>query len=280
MKKLIILVTSTALSVGLTAQIDFSAPLVESPANGFFSHLITAMAAGAHGGSLNHPGAPQAPYSQFTFEYNFDGMGLPEASSGTFTTGSPPLPGGSDVALTFEHVPNFPSFVVGAGTNLDIGFIGFHAAAHNTVGIAQWPSLAEAQDLFEYSDGALDVPPVAYTIPVGPASNELLSFYAQVDYLAGGTMVPPGPHHQNDSDYWRIFQLAGPGSGDGVSEPALFVLTLEDKGTFGSDYDFDDGFFVISGFVTPVPEPSIIGLAGVMALIGFMAYRRRTNKRE
>ena len=261
MNKLIAVVSSIGLlTAGLSAQIDFGAPLQPSTSPGSFSNLIAAMA--SDGGSLQQSGTPN--YTKLAFEYNFGGGGFPD-TPGKFTPGGTPT-GGYDVTLQFEKVANFSAFHVDGGVDFDIGFVAFEAAAENTLGIAQWPGLASQTEVFKYKRGNPDSPPLSYSFQNGPEADAF-SFFAEVLYHS----APVGPHYQGNSDYWTIFQQTGAAEG----APALFILALEDNGV--SDYDFDDGFFVMSGFITPVPEPSVIGLGGIVALIGFMAYRRRRS---
>ncbi len=262
MNKLIAVVSSIGLlTAGLSAQIDFSSPLVESTSPGSFSNLIVSMA--SDGASLQQAGQPN--YTQLSFEYNVGGSGFADAP-GKFTQGGTPT-GGFDVTLEFKKIANFPAFNVQGGTSFDIGFVAFEAAAQNNMGIAEWPGYADSTNVFTYKSGNPDSPPLAYSFSNGP-DDAAFSFFAEVLYNS----VPVGPHYQGDSNYWTIFQQVNVEAGD----PALFILALEDQGIArGSDYDFDDGFFVMSGFITPVPEPAVIGLAGIMALFGFIAYRRR-----
>lgn len=237
-----------------------------------------------------------------------------QITTGTLASTPDPINPGTDLfesTLRFQLMApdptnppnNFPRFLLGDGPQenfltLEVSYIHSDAAARNSFGISknENPALDQALELYHYhkflGEGP-DVPPKSYEL-AGTGESDQFSFYAEVDYAPGDPPDPrpEGPHFQVDNNYWRVFELVDL-FGNPVDErgnprvqgtvpsvdPTLYVLALEDQGIHpGSNYDFNDGFFLIRGFVTPVPEPSVIGLGGIAALLGFIAYRRRKNK--
>jgi hypothetical protein len=52
-----------------------------------------------------------------------------------------------------------------------------------------------------------------------------------------------------------------------------YILAIDDRRE--SLIDFDDGFFYVTGDITPVPEPSLIAALAVTGMGGFLVLRRR-----
>ncbi|MCC5805500.1 MAG: PEP-CTERM sorting domain-containing protein [Opitutales bacterium] len=286
MKKQIAAFTAFALSTGgLFAQVNFADDISGDSSN-IFSVFVDGLTKSA--GSLEVPqndigSDPNAAYTQFTFGYDgsLAGGSFLDAANVQINTGfiGDNTNTGKATNLTFQAVTNFPAFV-SAIESFNFGFFGFEAAAFNTTGLADYdPDTMTFGNLtvsFEWTDtspegdpgGAYDdKPPISHAYTVG-ANPNAFGVYAEVDH----PQAPADqPLFQGDPRYWRIFELT---DGD-FGGQNVYILALDDL--YPRLKDWDDGFFVLAGQISPVPEPSLIGLAGVGALLGFIAYRRRKN---
>lgn len=268
------LITLSVAVLGATAsaQLDFSGVINVTDDNVFFSALAKTMHHA--GGSLGQTEVPPefSLYSDFVLEYNVYFLGLPDTNTGTITTHSSVGTGGFDASLHFQHVPNFHPWFrthkIPAGEDriVEVAFIHANTNADVTFGVTRDATLADHVELFHFGPNNPDTPPLTYNIPVGQDVDEV-SFYGIVD-------ADPGARLQADANFWRIFRLMEP-EFDGITSPAMYILALEDGTSTSGGVDFADGFFLIGGYMTPVPEPKWIGMGAGLALLLFAARRRR-----
>lgn len=108
------------------------------------------------------------------------------------------------------------------------------------------------------------------------ANNNLDSF---VDFTMWNVDATKNIDAQwNNTDHFRTyfgFQDVGDSFGT-----AYMLMFIDDRGT--SDlklWDFNDGVFLLTFEVSPVPEPSTIALLSVIGLIGIVAARRRLKQK-
>ncbi len=220
---------------------------------------------------------PNSVYTQFSFGYDGSLVGgsFLDASAVEINRGF--IGDNTNTAkatnLTFQAVTNFPAFV-SAIESFNFGFFGFEAMAQNTTGLADYDpdtmTFGNHTISFQWTDSTPkgiydDVPPLAHAYTIG-ANPNAFGVYAEVVHP---NAPPDQPLYQGDPRYWRIFELT---DGD-FGGQNVYILALDDL--YPRLKDWDDGFFVLAGQISPVPEPSLIGLAGVGALLGFLAYRRR-----
>ena len=282
MKTTIAALTALAAGTGgLFAQVSFSSDITADNTN-VFSVFVDGLNKAV--APLVVPAAdigfdPNVKYTQFSFGYDggLAGGSFLNAADVSIKTGfiGDNTNTGKATNLTFQVMDNFPAFVSTAGT-FSFGFFGFEAAAKNTVGLEDYDTAipgftGNKAVAVQFTNNLTapydDSPPVAKAFNIGADPNAF-GVYAEVIHQNAPAVQPL---YQGDPRYWRIFELV---EGD-FGGQNVFILALDDL--YPRLKDWDDGFFILSGQISPVPEPAMIGLLGVVVLLGTLAYRRRKS---
>lgn len=174
---------------------------------------------------------------------------------------SSPL-GGSYSTLEFVKVTNYAGFRLGAGTSMDIGFIGEESVHNTEFGISDGSSYTK---LFAYNAGG-DNPPMSYSIT---ASADAVLQFEHCNYSH-----PAGTECQTCPERFRTYRVME--NGELTSE---YLFAIADRNCAG-DADYDDGFFYVSGSLMPVPEPAHLGAFGLAGLAAYLLVRRRIHFRS
>ena len=182
-------------------------------------------------------------------------------------------PGGPPAgSLYFKEIsPNKNNFFLAGDGAFDIGYFGNESSDLSRLYMAVNPGKLDEEDLFLYDAAAGgDDAPQAKTV-----SNNLsdtVNFKFWHDDETKNIDLP-----QSDELKFRMFQRFDENEQDFVV--GEYVFAIGDRA--GSlDADYDDGFFYVTGDISPVPEPSQIALLGVLGLGGFLYLRRRRASRK
>lgn len=131
--------------------------------------------------------------------------------------------------------------------------------------------------LFEYSDNvpANDVPGATASILATGLSTPVVLKFEHINQ----TLTPFGPVFQANEMRFNMFRQVFVDVQNEVlfnGNSWLFGINDRDK---GFDADGDDGYFYITGDISPVPEPSSIAFLSVGMLIAITVIKRRFSKK-
>lgn len=254
--------TIPAVSHGLTLG-------VTDPATGPFVDLVNLMAADVqtlfqgNGGFGGSAGA----YTQMFFETD-------ETTFGNWhTNDNGPIDFGTlGSGLLFQQVANFSSFIFTG--SIEIGFLGNESWDRNllTLQITNGIDTAE-EELFSYRRGGI-APNVATTsgldagspntLIVTPGETPVEGTFFHYNRPATANVVAP----QGNPLKFKMFRLVNEDNTFGDA----YIIAIDDR--MRDLVDFDDGFFYVTGDLTPVPEPSLIAGLAVFGL-GIIVIARR-----
>lgn len=293
----------------LSAQLNLPASQLLDP-NAFFNQLNSAMFAAQSGLYISHaPGQdPTLPslaptFDSFSFTFQLDitfdpdtGVPISSISDGLFHQNANVSINDRET-LFFQHIPVNPERFIAFG-EFNIGYFGDDAGIRNRIRVIDHATGGE-QLLFDYSILSTPGPTPpgldgksAFAYQFDPVPNVETQFEIYNSHTGGGIPAPgvQSPQVQGNPFNWRIYKMTSstisdegsgfvPGElGDVMSrDGGVYVMLLDDR--FPLLQDWDDGFFLLSGFVAEVPEPSVIGLAAVLGLGGLIWFRRRKNSK-
>jgi len=168
--------------------------------------------------------------------------------------------------LFFREHSNFEYFE--SDGVYDVGFFGFEAGDDNTLLVEYYDELdqiLQTETLFTHS---VNSPPDSVRVSENPQNIGNLKF----SFAHNNPVI--GINRQDDSDRFKLFRSYNPNTLDYGNE---WILAIDDRED--SLVDHDDGFFYIQSSITPVPEPSTIGLIAVFGTIAIaLLKRRKTSK--
>lgn len=162
-----------------------------------------------------------------------------------------------------------------ANGTANIGFFGNESADRNKLLIKGYDGSGneiQSKCLFDYRSSASssNTPaPSAYTI--SPDSNAPAGSY----YSYSHENPIKGLSEQKNTSRFAMFQSYDPLTLELNNE---WIFAIDDRETGLVDYD--DGFFYITGDITPVPEPSGIALIAAVALVGVISLNYRKKNRS
>jgi hypothetical protein len=131
--------------------------------------------------------------------------------------------------------------------------------------------------LFEYSDV------VATNNEAGDTAQLInpevdLPIRLQFEHI-NKTLSPLGSIYQSNELRFSIFrQVNVDDQGDVASDGKDWLFRIDDDNSY--DDDTDDGFFYVTGDISPVPEPSQIAALSLLGLGALLIVRRRLVKRN
>jgi len=165
-------------------------------------------------------------------------------------------------SLLFREIPNLAGFFTTSG--VDVGFLDNESLDSNRFGVLDVNDSNTSYTLFTYSgQGQAKTPPpdTAGLALTNPNVGAPVTFW---------TWNPQSYNVQSDPAGFRTFFAQDL---TGQVPVSFYLFRIGDRET---DADFDDGFFLIAGEgLTPVPEPSTIGLLAIAGIGGLLFYRRR-----
>jgi hypothetical protein len=186
--------------------------------------------------------------------------------------------------LNFQLITVNLQYFIQTGQSVDIGFIGnenwdldelfVNAYAPGDIGNSD-----PRASLFEYSDvraaNNIAGDTARLSLTQGTDAPVILEF----EHI-NQTSSPLGPLYQSSEIRFRMFQ------GVSVDEQGSITSYISNQWLFGIndkntsfDSDGDDGYFLFSGSIRPVPEPSQIAALSLVGLVAFLFIRRRLMKR-
>lgn len=256
-----------AICTGIISPFCASAQLVtinEPSLNLGFNTLVAAMA--ADGTALySGPGEANAtPFSTVSWD----------SSASAWVVGSL-LSDAGDLAFQLQAVNQNYFFMV--GNEVNVGFV----ANENWnldelfVNASKTGYADQRQSLFDYSDH----------VPANDVAGDTAQLVNPVDLPVrlqfehiNQTLTPFGPIFQGNELQFDIFRQVAfdqQGAVAGFGDDWLFRIDDDNA----VDNDRDDGFFYVTGDISPVPEPSQIAALSLLGLGALLIVRRRLVKR-
>lgn len=264
-KQLLTLVFALVFTTSLFSQVVTVSPVT----NGIFYDTVSQMSDSSADLYQDHISGPLESF-MFTTDLFTNSKFYADNDSQFFNESSTSL--GIDLFFT-KISTNIEGFA--ANGNANIGFFGNESHDRNKLLVKGYTKdgLEVQTELvfdYHYSVGAsVTPPPTAYTVSADP-NAPVNSFYSywhdnQVKGLA----------EQKSESRFAMFQSYDPVSQELGNE---WIFAIDDREDEWIDYD--DGFFYVSGDLTPVPEPSSIAFIAAIGLVGVICLNYRKKNRS
>lgn len=264
-----------AICAGIISPVCASAQLItvsDPSTSGTFNALISLMAADEAALGVGNGEANASAFSDLYWD----------TSDNKWVTGSLST---DNADLNFQLIGTNYQYFIQKGPSINIGFVSnenwdldelfVNAYAPGDLGNSD-PRVS----LFDYSDNVAANNTPGDTVELKLADGVDAPVVLEFEHI-NQTSSPLGPLYQSSEIRFKMFQ------GVSVDDQGAVTGMIDDQWLFGIndrnkvfDKDSDDGYFYITGDISPVPEPSQIAALSLLGLGALLIVRRRLVKKN